>query len=66
MKKKENIIKYNFYFGIDIKPRKNDYEIIRNKVLKNDDNLNKIDIEKLHNRNIKNSINKNILNFQIA
>ncbi len=66
MKKKENIIKYNFYSGVDIKPIKNDYETIRNKVLNDDNSINKINIEKNNDNYIKNNINKNILNFQIT
>ena len=57
-------IKYNINNApINLKSKKDDYETIRNKVNNNETDINKIDMEK---HNIKNVINKNIMNFQIA
>jgi hypothetical protein len=68
MKKKENNIKYNYNlnYNPEIKNFKDDYESIRKRVINEENNINKIDIEKNKKQINKNIINKNILNFQIV
>ena len=68
MKKKENNIKYNYNlnYNLEIKNYKNDYESIRKRVINEENNINKIDIEKNKKQINKNIINENILNFQIV
>ena len=55
MKKKENNIKYNYNlnYNPEIKNYKNDYESIRKRIINEENNINKIDIEKIKNKLIK-------------
>ena len=55
MKKKENNIKYNYNlnYNPEIKNFKNDYESIRKRVINEENDINKIDIEKIKNKLIK-------------
>ena len=68
MKKRENNIKYNYNlnYNPEIKNFKNDYESIGKRVANEENNANKIDVEKIKKQINKNIINKNILNFQIV
>jgi hypothetical protein len=68
MKKKENNIKYNYNlnYNPEIKNFKDDYESIRKRVINEENNINKIDIEKNKQQINKTIINKNILNSQIV
>ena len=64
--KVEPMFNYNLNKTPTIKHFKNDYESIRKQVLDNENNINKIDIENNKESVVKNTINKNIINFKIV